>query len=62
MTEAQKRAAAKYAASNTRYYGIKLSCNTDADLIELLDAQDNKQGFIKRILDDYLNNMTRRTI
>lgn len=47
MTEAQRRASAKYDKSNVKYYGLKLNIKTDADLINLLDRQENIQGFIK---------------
>ena len=54
MTEAQKRASAKYDKEKTRIFTIKLNYNTDADLIALLESQENIQGFIKRILNMYL--------
>ena len=57
---ANKRA--EYEKNNTRFFGIKLNYNTDANLISLLESQDNIQGFIKKILDDYLTQITRRTI
>ena len=50
MTEAQKKASAKYDKNNTRIFAIKLNRNTDADLIGLLEKQENIQGFIKDIL------------
>lgn len=54
MTEAQRKASAKYAENNTRHYGIKLNYNTDEDLIRLMDSQENKQGFIKQLLTNFL--------
>lgn len=50
MTKAQKKASAKYDKNNTRIFVIKLNRNTDADLIGLLEKQENIQGFIKDIL------------
>ena len=50
MTEAQRKASAKYDKTNTRIFAIKLNKNTDADLIRLLESQDNIQGFIKEKL------------
>ena len=35
---------------NARFFGLKLSRATDKDLIEQLEAQDNKQEFIKAAL------------
>lgn len=54
MTEAQKRASAKYDKEKTRIFTIKLNYNTDADLIALLESQENIQGFIKRMLKMFL--------
>jgi hypothetical protein len=35
---------------NARRYALKLSKNTDADLIEKLDQQENIQGYLKRLI------------
>ena len=56
MTEAQKRASAKYDLANTRMYTLKLNRQTDADLITLLDGCDNVQGFIKTMIRNFLAN------
>jgi hypothetical protein len=37
---------------NTRKYGLKLSKNTDADIIAQLDAQESVQAYIKRLIRD----------
>ena len=50
MTEAQKRATAKYDAANTKMYAVKLNINTDADIIQKLDEVENKQGYIKELI------------
>lgn len=50
MTEARKKASAEYDRNNTRIFTIKLNKNTDADLITLLESQENIQGFIKEKL------------
>lgn len=56
-SEAQKRATAKYDAANTVQFKIKLNKTTDADIIEHLKAQSNKQGYIKElILQDIQKN------
>ena len=35
---------------NARFYGLKLSRNTDADLIERLESQESIQGYLKRLI------------
>ena len=55
-TEAQKRATLKYDAENTVQIKMKLNRVTDADILELLDRQENKQGFIKQLLRDYIKS------
>ena len=35
---------------NTRKYGLKLSKNTDADIIDQLDRQKSVQGYIKALI------------
>jgi len=35
---------------NARFYGLKLSRNTDADLIERLESQESIQGYIKSLI------------
>ena len=62
MTEAKRMAAKKYDKTNTRMFAIKLNYNTDADLISMLEATPNIQGFIKKLLNDYLNTITRRDL
>lgn len=55
MTEARKRASKKYDAGNTKTYSLKLNINTDADIINMLDASGNVQGTIKRLLNEELD-------
>ena len=59
MTEAQKRASAKYDKKMTRTFSIKLNYNTDADLIAMLETRTNIQGFIKDLLNMYLSVLTK---
>lgn len=49
-TEARLRANAKYDALNTVQFRLKLNKNTDAELIEWLNSQPNKQGYIKELM------------
>lgn len=46
-SEAQRRAVERYDAENTRQIKMKLNIKTDADILQWLDAQENKQGAIK---------------
>lgn len=46
-TEAQKRASAKYDASNTVRITLKLNKKTDADIIQKLESEPNKNAYIK---------------
>ena len=50
MTDAQRESKRNYDKKNTRMFCLKLNYNTDADLIAMLEAQDNVQGFIKAAL------------
>lgn len=55
-TDAQIRAAAKYDKNNTRLIQLKLNKKTDADILECLDQQDNRQGFIKMLIRKHMLN------
>lgn len=50
MSEALKRAVAKYDASHTRAVKLKFNLKTDADILERLDKVENKQGYIKNLI------------
>ena len=39
--------------SNTKGIYLKLNKKTDADILATLEAQDNKQGFIKALIRAY---------
>lgn len=49
-SEAQKRANAKYDEENTVQFKMKLNVNTDKDILDKLDALDNKQGYVKELI------------
>lgn len=56
-TKAQRDAVYKNQAKNVkRYPGMALNKNSDADLIELFDAVDNRQGLIKAAVRSYVKN------
>ena len=54
-SKAQLRAQAKYDKDNTLQVKLKLNKKTDKELIDLLNNQDNKQGFIKALMRAYIN-------
>lgn len=49
-SEAQLRAQAKYDARETVQFKMKLNKKTDADVIQRLEEQPNKQGYVKRLI------------
>ena len=49
-SEAKLRANAKSDKKNTKQFALRLSKNTDADIIEYLEKLDNKQGYIKELI------------
>ena len=56
MTEAKRRANAKYDRTHTRLITLKLNKKTDADILKMLDECGNKQGYIKNLIrNDMLN-------
>lgn len=50
MSEAQKKASARYDKTHTRQIMLKLNLKTDADIISKLDITPNKQGYIKDLI------------
>lgn len=50
MTEAEKRAQAKYDKKNVKGLYLKLNIKTDADIIDRLNREANKQGYIKNLI------------
>ena len=48
VSDAQKRANAKFEREKTRSIKIKLTISTDADILAKLDAVGNKQGYWTR--------------
>lgn len=49
-SEAQKRASAKWDKANTTRQMLKLNKATDADILQRLAEQANKQGYIKALI------------
>lgn len=54
VSDAQRKANAKYEREKTRSIKIKLTKSTDADILAKLDAVGNKQGYIKKLIRDDL--------
>ena len=50
MTDARRKANAKYNASHTKHYGLKLNIGTDADIIARLEEVGPIQTYIKRLI------------
>lgn len=48
--ESLKKAVAKYDSLNTKQIKLKLNLKTDRDVIEQLEKQGNKQGYIKQLI------------
>lgn len=60
VSEAQKRAQAKYDKANTKQVIMKLNKITDADILEVLEQTPNVQGYIKQLIrDDIRKRWTR---
>ena len=55
-TEAQKRAREKYNKETYKFTTFKLNKTTEADLIEHLEAQPNKQGYIRSLIKKDMNS------
>lgn len=50
--DSQRKAIAKYDRENTTQFKVKLNNKTDQDIIDHLRKQENKQGYIKRLIRD----------
>ena len=49
-SEAKKAAKARYDAKTAKFVSLKLNRNTDKDIIDLLEKQENIQGYLKRLI------------
>lgn len=54
--ENKRKAQRKYAAAKTKQISLQLNVNTDKDIIEALENEINKQGFIKAAIRDKLKD------
>ena len=56
-TEARKRAREKYNKANYKAYTFRFHKTNEADVIERLESQPNKQGYLKELIRKDLNNI-----
>lgn len=49
-TEASRAAMTRYDAENTVQFKMKLNKKTDSDILEKLNLQENKQGYVKKLI------------
>lgn len=52
MSDTLYQAQRRYRKSHTKQITLTLNLSTDTDIIERLDAVDNKQGYIKQLIRD----------
>lgn len=52
----QSQYVTKWDSVNARRFGLKFMKSTDAELIQILDSQKNKQAFIKKAIRYYYAN------
>ena len=50
VSEAQKRANEKWDKANIRRFVLKVTKTTEKDILEKLEAQENVNGYIKRLI------------
>lgn len=60
MNKASERQA-RYDATHTMQIHLKLNLETDADIIEVLQKVENKQGYIKDLIrNDYIKELRKK--
>ena len=52
VSDAQKKASARYDLKNTVQIKLKLNKQSDKDVLDKLEEVDNKQGYIKGLIRD----------
>lgn len=52
VKECDYRASQKYLKEKCRNVGMRLNLKYDSDILEWLDAQENKQGYLKQLIRD----------
>lgn len=57
------RSKREYDKTNARTFSLKFNVKTDADILELFEAIDNKQGYIKRLIrEDIARNAAKKQL
>lgn len=56
-TAAQNRATAKYIKTHMRRFVLSCNNERDADIIEYLEASDNVNGLLKRIIREEISKI-----
>ena len=57
------RSKREYDKTNAKTFSLKFNVKTDADILELFETIDNKQGYIKRLIrEDIARNATKKQL
>lgn len=54
MTNPRSKASNKYNAANVKQIKINLNKKYDADIIAVMESVQNKQGFLKELIRDWI--------
>jgi hypothetical protein len=54
------KASMKYNQANVKQYKLNLNKKTDADIIEVLESKENKQGYIKDLIRNDKSTISQR--
>lgn len=49
----------KYEKNNVKRYVVKVIVNTEKDIIDMLESQDNKAGYIKQLIREDIKKSTK---
>lgn len=55
-SKAQRQAVARYDATHTVQFKLKLNKATDADIIEVLESVENRQAYLKELIRADIQN------
>lgn len=54
------KASMKYNQANVKQFKLNLNKKTDADIIEVLESKENKQGYIKDLIRNDKSTISQR--
>lgn len=54
----ESKAHYEWTKKNTTRFTVKLNHNTDGDILEHLDKQENKQGYVKQLIREDMKRKT----